>query len=94
MYPGARYRTDGPYSGEEFFEEQLEPRYLQARARGEKLTVILDGTNGFASSFLNEAFGRLAKAHGKQEVLETIQLVSVEIPKYIRKVEQAIDERG
>lgn len=26
--PGARYRKDGPHSGEEFFEEHLKPKFV------------------------------------------------------------------
>ena len=41
--PNARYKSEGPFSGEEFREELLEPRYLEAREKGEKLTINIDG---------------------------------------------------
>lgn len=53
--PGGRYRTDGPFSGEEFREEFLKP----ALNDSQKVTVYLDGTRGYPSSFLDEAFAGL-----------------------------------
>ena len=52
-YPGPRYAKLGDYSGEEFREEILIP----ALKKGGPLTVDLDGTKGYGSSFLEEAFG-------------------------------------
>lgn len=51
--PGGRYYTDGPDSGEKFREEVLLPA-LQAN---DIISVDLDGTRGYPSSFLEEAFG-------------------------------------
>ena len=56
-YPAGRYRDDGRFSGERFREDFLIPALL----KGEGLRVILDGTMGFGSSFLEEAFGGLAR---------------------------------
>lgn len=33
--PGARYREDGPKSGEEFLETLLRPQFVEAREAGE-----------------------------------------------------------
>lgn len=56
-FPAGRYRTDGPYPGEAFREDLLVPAL---KTFGE-VTVDLDGTNGFGSSFLEEAFGGLVR---------------------------------
>jgi hypothetical protein len=56
-FPAGRYRSDGPYSGERFREDFLIP----ALVSGATVRVILDGTMGFGSSFLEEAFGGLAR---------------------------------
>lgn len=58
-FPGGRYRTDGFYSGESFREDLLVP----ALKKG-PVVVSLDGTMGFGSSFLEEAFGGLIKRDG------------------------------
>jgi len=59
-FPGGRFLTDGKYSGERFREEFLVPA-LKAH---EKIEVELDGTLGYGSSFLEEAFGGLVRDHG------------------------------
>lgn len=58
-FPAGRFRTDGPFSGERFRQEILEPALHQA----DVIEVELDGVSGFGSSFLDEAFGGLVRAH-------------------------------
>jgi len=59
-FPGGRYRSDGPESGEAFRDDVLVP----ALSRGDRVSVVLDGTAGYPSSFLEEAFGGLVRVHG------------------------------
>ena len=54
--PLGRYRTDGSFSGQRFREEFLVPA-LKSGA----VTVEIDGTEGYGSSFLEEAFGGLVR---------------------------------
>ena len=55
--PLGRYDPDdGPFSGEKFRETLLRP----ALNDGE-VTVLIDGTEGYGSSFLDEAFGGLVR---------------------------------
>lgn len=56
-YPAGRYESDGPYPGELFRNKLLEP----AVKKGFPFTIILDGTRGYGSSFLEEAFGGLIR---------------------------------
>jgi hypothetical protein len=72
--PGARYRTDGPFSGEQFREEVLMPLLKD----NESIIVDLDGTRGFATSFLEEAFGGLARKIGVKTCLSRLTFVSRE----------------
>jgi hypothetical protein len=67
-YPGGRYRKHGKGSGEEFREEFLVP----ALDRREPLTIILDGTAGYSSSFLEEAFGGLTRRGFAKDVLHDL----------------------
>jgi hypothetical protein len=53
------YYEDGPFPGQKFREEILMPA-LKANA---KVLVDIDGTRGFGSSFLEEAFGGLVRVH-------------------------------
>lgn len=57
-FPSGRYKKNGNTSGEAFREKYLEP----AINAGEEVTVELDGTIGYGSSFLEEAFGGLVRA--------------------------------
>lgn len=91
--PGARNYSDGPKSGEEFFDTLLKEKYLQAVAENTQLRIILDGTTGFASSFLNESFGLLGNEYGADEVWNRLEIISNEIPKYIVKVKSSIYEK-
>lgn len=59
-FPHGRYKSDGPYSGERFREELLEP----AIKSYDKVIVDLSGTIGLGSSFLEEAFGGLVRECG------------------------------
>lgn len=52
-FPSGRYKRNGTTSGEAFRERFLE----EPLRRGEVVQVELDGTVGYGSSFLEEAFG-------------------------------------
>lgn len=91
--PGARNYSDGPYSGEEFYDKLLRSAYESAIAASQKLKVILDGTEGYASSFLNEAFSLLGNDFGAENVLSNLVIVSNEVPKYIAKVIESVKEK-
>jgi hypothetical protein len=73
-YPAGRYKRNGKTSGESFRERFLVPYLL----KGEKVTVELDGTIGYGSSFLEEAFGGAVRNTNlnSQSVAELIELVS------------------
>ena len=58
--PAGRFPSDGPYNGEQFRKEFLVP----ALRSGEEVIVILDNTEGYGSSFLEEAFGGLVRREG------------------------------
>lgn len=92
--PGARYRDDGNFSGEEFYEEHLKKAFESSIERNEKLVVDLDGTEGYATSFLDEAFGRLAEDFSAENVLKRIEIISNEEPDWIEEVKNYILERN
>lgn len=77
-WPAGRYRGDGPYSGEVFRDDVLVP----ALARAEIVEVQLDGARGYGSSFLEEAFGGLARLgkYTRQQLKERLKIVSLEDP--------------
>lgn len=88
--PGARYRVEGDFSGEEFRESLLEPRFLEAKNKGEQLTIDLDGGYGYPTSFLEEAFGGLARKYGAAIVSPTLVFISRDEPSLIDEIQEYI----
>ena len=62
-FPGGRYETDGPYSGEFFRENHLLPALRNAISHGTILEVELDGVPNYGVSFLEECFGGLIQVN-------------------------------
>lgn len=88
--PGARYRSEGDYSGEEFRENLLEPKFLEAKNKSEQLTIDLDGGYGYPTSFLEEAFGGLARKYGSAIVSATLVFISRDEPSLIDEIQEYI----
>lgn len=63
--PGGRFETEGKWSGQEFRTRVLEPA-LDRAATTAVVVVDLDGPEGFTTSFLEEVFGGIIRARGKQ----------------------------
>ena len=97
VFPGPRYRRQGHGSGEEFRETYLVPAFRSAVAN-QRVVVDLDGVKyGYPTSFLEEAFGGLARKLGVDVVKETLDLRSSEPPlvdEIWHYIEHADDERG
>ncbi|MCC7080421.1 MAG: STAS-like domain-containing protein [Burkholderiales bacterium] len=72
--PAGRYPEDGPNNGQRFRLEKL----VSGLSEAQKLVIELDGTEGYGSSFLEEAFGGLVRDHGftPQTLRERLVLVS------------------
>lgn len=95
--PGFRYKWQSPKtSGEEFRDNVLKPKYLQAVKDKDKLEVVLDGTDGYLTSFLEEAFGGLKRQLPDEDILNIIQIISNDEPHWVddikRYVEEALDK--
>lgn len=87
-FPAGRFLADGPFSGQRFREEHVEP-FLK---NGQKVVIDFDGALGYGSSFLEEAFGGLVRAGFKPEVLfsqlvlkSSDESLKLEIKKYITR---------
>jgi hypothetical protein len=90
--PGARYYKDGKKSGEEFFDLLLDRNFADAKNKNCLLIVDLDGTEGYATSFLDEAFRRLAEKYGAKAVLKTLNIVSNEEPDWVEEIQHYIKQ--
>jgi hypothetical protein len=90
--PGGRYAADGLYPGEEFLALHLKPAFERAQRDATTLTVDLDGTAGYASSFLDEAFAGLARLFGSAEVERILRIKSDAEPYLREDIQQYISE--
>ena len=92
--PGGRYIRNGDHSGEHFRDTVLVP----ALKEHDHLTVYLDGTVGYAGSFLEEVFGGLIReAKFSPDDVRKKLSVAVNNPRYEiyrRMVEQYIQDAG
>ncbi|WP_417840416.1 STAS-like domain-containing protein [Terasakiella sp.] len=72
--PAGRYRQDGDFSGEAFRDDILVP----ALKASDIVKVVLDGTRGYGSSFLEETFGGLVrKGHfTKDELTSKLEIIA------------------
>jgi hypothetical protein len=82
--PAGRYYSDGSKSGEAFRTELVAP----ALKAGFNVVVDLDDAEGFGSSFLEEAFGGLVRAHGysSNEVLQRVTILSKLDPSLVDEI--------
>ena len=78
--PGGRVRSDGEFSAEEFLDKVLRSAFDKAWRAGETLLVLLDGTYGYSTGFLEQAFGGLARELGSVSVEAGLEFVSKEEP--------------
>lgn len=86
-HPGPRYANQGKFSGQEFRAKLVEWLKLC-----ERLIVDLDGTSGYGSSFLDEAFGGLIRNEGmsREDVKRRVFVKSAMDESYRDEVEEAI----
>ena len=87
--PGGRYKSDGPFSGELFREEHLLPTFDSLK-QDECLLIDLDGGFGYGISFLEEAFGGLARLRSPQSVGQKLKFKSDDEPELIPLIEEYI----
>jgi hypothetical protein len=72
-YPAGRTREDGPFSGQYFREDFLQPLLSQ----GKHFRVLFDDALGAGSSFLEEAFGGLVRlGFTAKEIFSKIEFVT------------------
>ena len=93
-FPGGRFERLGPHSGENFREEVLRPIFESGQS------IKIDASEvvtSFSPSFLDEAFGTLAKEYGLEKFKKTIILFSNDNPSLTEKmmyyVERAVNAK-
>jgi hypothetical protein len=87
--PGGRRKASGKASGEEFRETLLLPHFVDP-GNDEKVTVIMDGTAGYGTSFLEEAFGGLARQFGSERCFTKLVIVCEQEPRLVSEIQKYI----
>ncbi|EEM8546930.1 DUF4325 domain-containing protein [Salmonella enterica] len=85
--PGPRFKKLGPASGEEFrdwVEKELK--------HSPDLTIDLDGTEGYGSSFLEECFGGLIRRGVSPDKVRGIKFISEEEPELVDEINEYIED--
>ncbi|WP_370515207.1 STAS-like domain-containing protein [Erythrobacter sp. THAF29] len=88
-FPGPRFHWQGPNSGETFRGRLVK----LLKGTDGRIKIILDGTTGIGSSFLDEAFGGLIRKEGfaRDVVRRRFQFVSKTDPSYIVTIRNSIE---
>jgi phosphatidylserine/phosphatidylglycerophosphate/cardiolipin synthase-like enzyme len=86
-YTGLRHCNISDNSGEEFYHNVLNKAFKECYENKEVLIVILDKVDGYASSFLDEAFGNLVYDFTLEIVKQYVEIVSEEEPHWKEMIE-------
>ncbi len=86
-FPGLRHCNISANSGEEFYHDVLNREFRNAYIENHKLTINLDNTAGYASSFLDEAFGNLVYDFSLDIVKNHIVIISDQEPHWKDMIE-------
>jgi len=95
--PGGRFLNDGPATGERFRRDFLMPALQNG---SDKIKIILDGTKGLPSSFLEEAFGGLIRSQVQySEIKSRLEFEASEQNSYyaaeiLEYIDDAVKELG
>ena len=92
--PGARFRTQGENSAEEFFEVHLLPVFTKALQENKKLLVDMDGGYGYMIGFIDEAFGRLAQKFDRSVIYRILDVKCDEEPTLADEIVASTNEWG
>jgi len=87
-YPAGRHSGDGPFCGEDFREKFLK----SSMSSNEQLTVELDGTRGYGSSFLEEAFGGLVRAGFSPKKINDLITLEASDDSLIEEIKEYIED--
>lgn len=87
--PGPRFIHQGAFSGEDFYRKVLNKKMAECISHEAIMEVWLDGTSGYPSSFLDQAFGELVYDFTEKEVRK---IVHFETKMYMRRVNKLYDE--
>ncbi len=87
-FPGSRYINECMHSGEDFRKNHLSKIVKECLDNNQTLLIDLDGTAGYSTAFLEEAFGGLIREEqfNFREVMRTLNFKSDEEPYLIKEI--------
>lgn len=85
-FPALRHCNISANSGEQFYHEVLNTKFAEAFSKKEMLSVVLDETAGYASSFLDEAFGNLVFDFTLEVVAKNVEIISIQEPHWKKMI--------
>jgi hypothetical protein len=92
--PGPRHIREGDFSGESLRKDILAKKLQQAIDENTQLFIDLDGTSGYGTSFLEEAFGGLIRIDGYsyETIRDHIKLKSEEEEYLLEDIEEYLND--
>jgi hypothetical protein len=87
--PSGRYKWESETSGERFRDDFIKP----ALAEFGEVTVNLNSADSLPPSFLDEAFGLLAKEMGRREFDRKVKIILDDDKTALRKLNESIATR-
>lgn len=92
--PGPRFIDEGEFSGELLRKNHLLPLIMDAIKKEVKLKVDLDGTHGYLTSFLEEAFGGLIREDriSLYDLKKYLEIISTEEPYLKEDIDEYLQE--
>ena len=96
-YPGPRFKRLGPQSGEDFklyLHKILVDFYGSDFSKNNKtpITIDLDGTRGYGSSFLEEGFGGLLRMGVPYAIIKLFKIKTDEEPELEDEIKDYIED--
>lgn len=82
-YPGLRHCSISDNSGELFYHQVLNEAFYNAITNGDQLTIDLDGVDGYAPSFIDEAFGNLVYDFTLNLIKDNVKIISQDEPHWV-----------
>lgn len=92
--PGFRTKEEGPFPAVDFRDQLLYPKLKDAIENNDILLVDLDGSAGYGTSFLEEAFGGLIREckFAYHDIKAHLRLKSDDDPSYIDEINGYIND--
>ena len=91
LTPGIKTSEANCFSGKEYLSIHLIPAFKKVISENKKIKIILDGTLGIPTSFLEELFGGLVSDFGFDKVKNNIEIVSTQRPFYLDDISEYMD---